>query len=96
VFQELLGLKRAAYYLYTSEKIDPMTAKQMGLVNDVLPLDKLLPRAWAIAEQIMKKPRATRRFTSAVLRRPWKRLLVQDLGFHMAHEYVGIRIDTNV
>ena len=44
-FQELMGLKRAAYYLYTSDKIDAQTAKEMGLVNEVLPLDQLLPRA---------------------------------------------------
>ncbi len=77
-----MGLKRAAYYLYTSDKIDAQTAREIGLVNEVLPLDRLLPRAWEIAEKIMKKPRTVRRLTSGVLRRPWKRLLVQDLGFH--------------
>ncbi|MCS6927270.1 MAG: enoyl-CoA hydratase/isomerase family protein [Candidatus Binatia bacterium] len=89
-FQELMGLKRAAYYLYTSDKITAQVAKEMGLVNEVLPLDRLLPRAWEIAEKIMEKPRAVRRFTSAVLRRQWKRRLVQDLGFHIAHELLGM------
>jgi enoyl-CoA hydratase/carnithine racemase len=92
-FQQLMGLKRAAYYLYTSDKIDARTAKDIGLVNEVQPIDRLLPRAWEIAEIIMKKPRTTRRLTSAVLRRPWKRLLVQDLGFHLAHEMLGLRLD---
>src|SRR3989442_3123618 len=89
-FQELMGLKRAAYFLYTSDKIDAQMAKEMGLVNEVLPLDRLLPRAWEIAEKIMQKPRAIRRLTSAVLRRQWKRRLVQDLGFHVAHEILGM------
>lgn len=89
-FQELMGLKRAAYYLYTSDKITAPLAKEMGLVNEVLPLDRLLPRAWEIAEKVMEKPRAVRRFTSAVLRRQWKRRLVQDLGFHIAHELLGM------
>jgi hypothetical protein len=44
----------------------------------------------------MKKPRSVRRLTSAELRRPWKRLLVQDLGFHLGHEMLGIRIDKAV
>ena len=91
-FQELMGLKRAAYYLYTSEKINAQMAKEMGLVNEVLPLDRLLPRAWEIAEKIMQKPRAIRRLTSAVLRRQWKRRLVQDLGFHVAHELLGMHL----
>jgi enoyl-CoA hydratase/carnithine racemase len=91
-FQELMGLKRAAYFLYTSEKINAQLAKELGLVNDVLPLDRLLPRAWEIAEKIMQKPRAIRRLTSAVLRRQWKRRLVQDLGFHIAHELLGMHL----
>jgi len=91
-FQELMGLKRAAYYLYTSEKITAQLAKEMGLVNEVLPLDRLLPRAWEIAEKIMQKPRTIRRLTSAVLRRQWKQRLVQDLGFHIAHELLGMHL----
>jgi enoyl-CoA hydratase/carnithine racemase len=91
-FQELMGLKRAAYYLYTSDKINAQLAKEMGLVNEVLPLDRLLPRAWEIAEKIMQKPRAIRRMTSAVLRRQWKRRLVDDLGFHIAHELLGMHL----
>jgi len=91
-FQELMGLKRAAYYLYTSEKITAQLAKEMGLVNEVVALDRLLPRAWEIAEKIMQKPRTIRRLTSAVLRRQWKQRLVQDLGFHIAHELLGMHL----
>ena len=91
-FQELMGLKRAAYFLYTSDKITAQLAKEMGLVNEVLPLDRLLPRAWEIAEKIMQKPRSIRRLTSAVLRRQWKRRLVEDLGFHIAHELLGMHL----
>ena len=88
-----MGPKRAAYYLYTSERIDAQMAIDIGLVNEARPLDQLLPRAWELAEMIMQKPRATRRLTSAVLRRPWKRRLVHDLGFHLAHELLGIQMD---
>jgi enoyl-CoA hydratase/carnithine racemase len=95
-FQELMGLKRAAYYLYTSEKITAQMAREMGLVNEVVPLERLLPRAWELAEKIMQKPRNVRRLTSAVLRRPWKRRLVQDLGFHLAHELLSMRLDKSI
>lgn len=93
VFQELLGPKRAAYYLYTSDRIDAETARELGLVNEVLARDDLLPRARAIAEKIMRKPRATRRFTASIVRRPWKRLMLADLGHHMAHEFLAMRLD---
>jgi enoyl-CoA hydratase/carnithine racemase len=91
-FQELMGLKRAAYFLYTSEKITAQLAKELGLVNEVVPLERLLPRAWEIGEKIMQKPRSIRRLTSAVVRRQWKRRLVQDLGFHIAHELLGMHL----
>ena len=91
-----MGLKRSAYYLYTSERIDAKMAVEMGLVNEAHPLDRLLPRAWELAEKIMEKPRTTRRLTSAVLRRPWKRRLVHDLSFHLTHELLGMRLDKTI
>ncbi|MCE7002714.1 enoyl-CoA hydratase-related protein [Kibdelosporangium philippinense] len=88
-----MGTKRAAYYLYTSGQIDAATALELGLVNEVLPTDELLPRAWQIAEMIMTKPRAARRLTHAIVQRPWKRRLVQDFGFGLTHEMFGISAD---
>lgn len=91
--QELIGTKRAAYHLYTGEPIAARQALELGLVNEVLPADRLLPRAWEIAETIMKSPRAARRLTHAIVQRPWKRRLVHDLGFGVAHEMFGISAD---
>lgn len=91
--QELIGTKRAAYYLYTGQQIDAPTALELGLVNEVLPAEKLLPRAWEIAETMMRRPRTTRRLTHAIVQRPWKRRLVQDLGFGIAHEMFGLSAD---
>ncbi|MGW4241203.1 enoyl-CoA hydratase/isomerase family protein [Nocardia sp. NPDC004722] len=88
--QELLGAKRAAYHLYTGQPIDAPTALQLGLVNEVLPPEQLLKRAWELAELIASKPRTTRRLTHAVAQRPWKRRLVDDLGFGFAHEMFGV------
>jgi enoyl-CoA hydratase/carnithine racemase len=69
-YQELMGTKRAAYYLYTSEQINARQALELGLVNEVLPAERLLPRAWEIAEMIMERPRATRRLTHAIIQHP--------------------------
>jgi enoyl-CoA hydratase/carnithine racemase len=91
--QELVGTKRAAYHLYTGEPIAARQALELGLVNEVLPADQLLQRAWEIAHTIMKSPRAARRLTHAIVQRPWKRRLVHDLGFGVAHEMFGISAD---
>ncbi|WP_194819920.1 enoyl-CoA hydratase/isomerase family protein [Nocardia sp. XZ_19_385] len=84
--QQTIGAKRASYYMYTGKPIDGRTALQLGLVNEVLPRAELLPRAWEIAEMIMRRPRVTRRLTHAIAIRPWKQALVNDLGFHTAHQ----------
>jgi enoyl-CoA hydratase/carnithine racemase len=91
--QELIGTKRAAYHMYTAEPIGARQALELGLVNEVLPADRLLPRAWELAETIMKSPRAARRLTNAIAQRPWKRRLVQDLGFGVAHQMFGMYAD---
>jgi enoyl-CoA hydratase/carnithine racemase len=91
--QELIGTKRAAYHLYTGRPIGAQQALELGLFNEVLPADRLLPRAWEIAEGIMRSPRAARRLTHAIVTRPWKRRLVQDLGFGLAHQLFGMAAD---
>jgi enoyl-CoA hydratase/carnithine racemase len=48
--QELIGTKRAAYHLYPGEPIGAQQALELGLVNEVLPADRLLPRAWELAQ----------------------------------------------
>lgn len=78
-FQELLGVKGAAYALLTGEAIDARKALEYGMVNEVWPRDKLIERAYAIADHIMTQPRTTRRLTSQIVRRPWKQRLMDNL-----------------
>jgi enoyl-CoA hydratase/carnithine racemase len=84
-FQELLGVKRAAYALLTGQAIDAKTALEYGMVNEVVPRAKLLERAWKIADHIMTQPRTTRRMTTQIVRRPWRRQITDSLdgGFAM-------------
>jgi enoyl-CoA hydratase/carnithine racemase len=77
--QELLGVKRAAYALLTGQRIDAKRALDYGLVNEIMPRDQLLDRAWALADHIMRQPRVTRRLTTQIIRRPWKRRITDDL-----------------
>lgn len=78
-FQELLGTKRAAYALLTGEAITAEKALEYGLVNEVVPGQELLARAYKIADHIMSQPRTTRRLTTQIVRRPWKQRIVSDL-----------------
>jgi hypothetical protein len=58
-----------------------MTAR---LVNEVVPRATLLERAWTIADH-MTQPRTTRRMTTQIVRRPWRRQITDSLdsGFAM-------------
>ncbi len=78
-FQELLGTKRAAYALLTGQAIDAKKALEYGLVNEVWPRQELLDRAWTLADHIMSQPRITRRLTTQIVRRPWKKRIVDNL-----------------
>ncbi len=85
-FQELLGVKRAAYAvkraayaLLTGEAIDAQTALRYGMVNEVVPRGELIKRAYQIADHIMTQPRTVRRLTTQIVRRPWRQRITNDL-----------------
>jgi len=93
VLQELLNLKQAAYYLLLSEPIDAPTALRLGLVNEVLPRDKLLARAWEMAQRIAALPPLGRLMSKQVIRRRWQQVHADHAAFEMAHEMLGAVID---
>lgn len=78
-FQELLGVKRAAYALLTGEAFDAKKMLELGMVNEVVPKDKLIERAYQLADHIMTQPRITRRLTTQIIRRPWRHRITDDL-----------------
>ena len=84
-FEELLGVKRAAYALLTGQAIDAKTALEYGMVNEVVPREKLLERAWQLADHIMARERTMRRLSTQIIRRPWRQRITNDLdgGFAM-------------
>lgn len=84
--QQLVGTKRASYFAYTGKKIDGKLAVELGIANEVVARNKLLERAWEIAEMMMERPRATRNLTHSIVQRPWKQALIADQGFHLAHQ----------
>src|SRR5258708_12229950 len=78
-FLELLGVKRGAYALLTGQAIDAKKALEYGMVNEVVPRDKLLGPAWKIADPIMPQPRLPPPFTPQTLRPPSKHTITNPL-----------------
>ncbi|MBN1320862.1 MAG: enoyl-CoA hydratase/isomerase family protein [Thermoleophilia bacterium] len=86
---ELLGVRGAAYAMYTSQRFTAQQALAAGLVNEVVPPDRLIPRAYELADFIMARHRTVRRLTSQVVKRPWKQRIVDDLDMTFGTEMFG-------
>lgn len=86
VWPELLGANRGRYFLLTGQKIPAREALALGLVNEVLPQERLMPRARELAEQLARLPTLTLRYTRVAFTQRWKRLMHESLGYGLALE----------
>lgn len=79
-------MNRARYFLYTAQVIGAKEALNLGLVNELHPKDKVLPRAWEHARTLMKQTPMNRRYTRATLIEPLRRQMNEILGYGLALE----------
>lgn len=84
-----LGSNRGRYFLLTGQVLDARTAQDYGVVNEVLPKEQLLDRAWELAAEIAAKPRLVRQYTRRLFANELKRLSHQDLSLGFALEGIG-------
>jgi enoyl-CoA hydratase len=66
LFAALAGWKAAHRYALTGDHLDAAEAHRLGLVNEVVPADQLVPRARALAERIARVPEPSVQFNKAV------------------------------
>jgi enoyl-CoA hydratase/carnithine racemase len=93
-FMELAGLRRGTYAMWMGKMIDAKTALDWGMISETVPKEKLIERAYEIADRLMSKPRHTRRMTTQVFRRRWKQRIVDDLDGAFGMEmYVDLAVN---
>jgi 2-(1,2-epoxy-1,2-dihydrophenyl)acetyl-CoA isomerase len=68
LLQRVVGFSRASEMLYTGDVIDAHTAAEWGLVSRVVPADRLLDEALAMAERIAAQPPHALRLAKGLLR----------------------------
>ncbi len=86
----LLGMNRGRYYLLTGQTLDAQKAHEFGLVAEVLPADKVLARAWEIAEDLAKKPTLALRYTRLLLTEALRRQMHDLLGYGLGMELLAL------
>lgn len=89
VFPALLGLNRGRYFLLTGQVLDAQQALDYGLISEVLAPELVLPRAWALARQLLQRPRLIRRYARVLLTHDIKRKMHELLGYGLALEGLG-------
>lgn len=85
----LMGRARAHYFLFSGDAVNAQDAKVMGLFNEVMSADKLMPRAKELAQMLLKQPRLVRRYTKVSLNHELKARLHDVLGYGLALEGVA-------
>jgi enoyl-CoA hydratase/carnithine racemase len=90
VYPLLLGFNRARYFLLTGQTIGAREAQQLGLVAEVLPPDKVLARAWELAEDLAKRPTLLLRYTRLLFTDYLKKRLHELLGYGLAMESLAL------
>jgi len=90
VWPTLLGPIRGSRFLLTGQVLDAKEALELGVVNEVVPRAELLPRAWAVAEEIAGRPVMARRYARLLLTHEMKRLMHDQLSYGLVAEGLAL------
>ena len=96
IFAMLIGLNRGRYLCWTGQELSAQEALQMGVVSEVLPMEKLLDRAWELAEQLNQRPLLALRYTRVVLNIQLRRLMDEALSHGLALEGLAMVTGTSM
>jgi enoyl-CoA hydratase/carnithine racemase len=89
VWPEVIGEIRGRYFLLSGQKLSAAEAKEYGAVNEVVPREALLPRAWELARHLKKQNPLTLRYTRMALSTRFRRRLQESLSYGLALEGIS-------
>jgi enoyl-CoA hydratase/carnithine racemase len=89
LWPEVIGSIRGRYFILTRQVLDAETAKDWGVVNEIVPTDRLLPRAHEIADGIAALPPLTSRYTRMVLIQRLRRVIEDGANLGLALEGIS-------
>jgi enoyl-CoA hydratase/carnithine racemase len=80
------GAGRAEAFLLNPQPLTAQTAHQWGVIAEVVPNGKSLPRARELAKLYLKAPEVTRRNTRVHFIQPLKERIVREVGYGLSLE----------
>ena len=89
LWPEVIGSIRGRYFILTRQELDTQTAKEWGVINEVVPADRLLGRAREIAEGLTKLPPLTTRYTRIALTQKLRRIIDEGIGYGLTLEGIS-------
>jgi enoyl-CoA hydratase/carnithine racemase len=89
LWPEVIGSVRGRYFLLTRQELPCQTAKDWGVVNEIVAPEKLLSRARDIAEELAKLPPLTTRYTRIALTQKLRRIIDEGVGYGLALEGIS-------
>jgi enoyl-CoA hydratase/carnithine racemase len=89
IYPLLMGLNRARYFMLTGQVLDAQRCLALGLFNEVLPADDVVPRAYEHARRLLEhKPMVLRLFRPTVLQQV-KRMFSDNLSHGLMMEAIA-------
>ena len=89
LWQEAIGTIRGRYFILTRQELDAQPAKEWGAVNEIVPADKLLPRAREIAEGLAKLTSLTTKYTRIAMTQKLRRIIDEGVTLGLALEGIS-------
>src|SRR6059036_2805852 len=80
------GSGRAEAFLLNPQPLTAQTAREWGVIAEVVPNGKALPRARELAKLYLKAPEVTRRNTRVHFIQPLKERIVREVGYGLSLE----------
>jgi len=86
----LMGVNRGRYFLLTGQTLSAHEAQELGLVNEVLPADQVLARAWEHARLLAARPTLLLRYTRLMFTEHLRKRMQDLLGYGLAMEGLAL------
>jgi enoyl-CoA hydratase/carnithine racemase len=89
IWPEVIGSVRGRYFLLTRQELDAKTAKEWGVVNEIVAKPELMNRARTIAASLAAIPPLTSHLTRVALTQRLRRLIEEGVGYGLALEGIS-------